>query len=128
MGWGKRGINFLLRSDATILTAWLLIHDTGRFLPISASLPATLEESFTSLARMETSPFSTGFHNHHPEGNLNNAAMLQPIATRTQVLELGPRDRSLHWSVLVRPGPSWSRLVWMSYLISLDPLLFKNIA
>ena len=73
MGWGKRGINFLLRSDATILTAWLLIHDAGRFLPISASLPATLEESFTSLARMETSPFSTGFHYHHSAGNLMDA-------------------------------------------------------
>ena len=100
---GGGGINFCLKSDAcmhaTILAAWLFIHDTGRFLPISASLPATLEESSTSLARMETSPFSTGFHNHHPEGNLNNAAMLQPIATRTQVLELGP-----FWFVLVRPG------------------------
>ena len=31
-------------------------------------------------------------------------------------------------SVMVCPGLVWSGLVWMSYLISLDPLLFKNIA
>ena len=70
---GEGGINFCLKSDATILAAWLFIHDTGRFLPISASLPATLEESSTSLARMETSPFSTGFHYHHSAGNLRDA-------------------------------------------------------
>ena len=31
--------------------------------------------------------------------------------TRTQVIELGPRDRSILWSVLVCPGLSWSVLV-----------------
>ena len=35
------------------------------------------------------------------------AFKLRPFLTRTQVLELGPRDRSLLWSVLVCPGLSF---------------------
>ena len=46
-------------------------------------------------------------------------------STRTKVLEVGPRDGSLLWSGNVMSGLVWSG---MSYLISLNPLLFKNKA
>ena len=56
--------------EGKISFAMLFIPDTllmnvGRFLPTSASLLATLVESFTSLARMETPPFSIGFRCYH---------------------------------------------------------------
>ena len=59
-------------------------------------------------------------------GNLN--------LTRTQVRELGPRDRSLLWSVLVCPGLSsfvlvcpglsWSGLVWSGLISPRFPQYF----
>ena len=52
--------------EGNISVAMLFIPDSPlmnvvRFLPTSASLLATLVESFTSLATMGTSPFSIGF-------------------------------------------------------------------
>ena len=44
-----------------------------------------------------------------PDVNLMTAEQVITIViTRTQVRELGPRDRSLLWSSLICPGLSWS--------------------
>ena len=46
--------------------------------------------------------------NQHDVDYDGNSHECKLIETRMQVLELGPRDWSLLWSVLVCPGLSWS--------------------